>query len=370
MATERTLSVYWDDLFLTHAPSTGVYEYPEQEWLAVDEPHPERPARLLNIRSAITHWLSAWTTWRSPRDATRDELTAVHDAAYLDELEDISRRGGERITPTTEAGPSTYRTAVRAAGAAIEAGVEALERENTVPYALVRPPGHHAQPALVDGYCFINSVAVAAEHVLNTGRVNRVAILDWDVHHGNGTQECFYDRDDVLVVNLHNDFGAWGPNHPQTGAVDEQGTGPGEGTTVNVPLPPGTGNRGYQYAFDAIVDPVITQFDPDLILVSAGQDPGIADPGGRNVLRMDGFRALAARTRDLATRCTDGAWALVQEGGYQISHLPFATLGVLEGALDVDTGAEDPFYPLAENYHLATQWVDTAVEGHRTYWDL
>ncbi|RQG89652.1 class II histone deacetylase [Natrarchaeobius chitinivorans] len=370
MTSERTLSVHWDELFLTHRMSNGTYEFPAREWLAIDEPHPERPERLLNIKSAIDRWLPERTEYRSVQPATEAQLTAVHDPAYLEEIRNASRRGGERVTASTEVTESAYRASAAAAGAAAAAATETLEDDDVVPYAMSRPPGHHAQPGMADGYCFINSVAVAAEHALDTGRADSVAIIDWDVHHGNGTQECFYDRDDVLVINLHNDFGAWGPNHPQTGDVDERGEGDGTGYNVNVPLPPGTGDGGYEYAYDRLIEPIVSAFDPDLLLASAGQDAGVADPGGRNLVTKDGYRSIAARTRALADDHADGSLAIVQEGGYQLSHLAFATLGVLEGALGVETEATDPFGVLEENEELAAEWIDTAAAACEDHWDL
>jgi acetoin utilization deacetylase AcuC-like enzyme len=215
----------------------------------------------------------------------------------------------------------------------------------------------------------LNNVGVAAEAALERDDVERVAVVDWDVHPGNGTQECFYDRDDVLVVSLHNDFGAWGPNHPQTNGLEERGTGPGEGYSVNVPLPPGTGDAGYGFAFDELVEPVVEEFGPDLLLVSAGQDPGQLDPLGRNMVTKSGFEALGQRVRALAAGA-DAGLALVQEGGYQQSHLAYATLGALEGAIDYETGVEDPWALLDEHEPPAREWVGEAVDAYADYWSV
>ena len=364
-----SLSVYYDDVFLAHDPPGGAFVLPPHDWLAVEEPHPDRPARIENVRHAIGEAFGDLVRWESVEPATREQLERVHDPDYLDAFEAASP--GDRLTPETGVGEGTVEAAQHAAGAAVSAAGRALaSAPDEVVYAPVRPSGHHAQPATADGFCYLNNVAVAAADALATTRADRVAIVDWDVHHGNGTQAAFYGREDVLVVSLHNDFGSWGPHHPQSGGVEESGEGDGEGYTVNVPLPPGTGDRGYAHAFDRIVEPVLSEYDPDLLLVSAGQDPGFLDPMGRNVVTTAGFVELGRRVRALADGCAGGALAMIQEGGYQQSHLAFATVGALEGALGVETGVREPFFPLEENYQPAERWVEEARRAHAEHWPL
>jgi acetoin utilization deacetylase AcuC-like enzyme len=366
MEQEASLSVFWHEDFLAHEPPAGEFEAEWSGRLADRERHPDRPERLRNVRHIVDEVLTDCVDvdWRSARKATAGELERVHDASYLEEFREFCANGGGRVTPTTGANEATYPAARRAAGAAVQAARAALE-EDTVPYALVRPSGHHAQSDRADGFCFLNNVAVGAADAIATGRADRVAVVDWDVHHGNGTQEIFYDRDDVLVVNVHNDHGAWDPDtHPQTGRPDERGVGAGEGYTINAPVPPGTGDEGYAHVFDRLVAPAVDDFDPDLVLVSAGGDPGTVDPLGRNVLTKDGFEALGRRAADLA----DGAVAFVQEGGYQPSHLGYAQLGVLEGALGVDAGVADPFEWLAEDFALLRPRLDEVVAAHENHW--
>jgi acetoin utilization deacetylase AcuC-like enzyme len=368
----RTLTAFWSDRCLDHEAPAGEFE---AEWtgrLAVKEPHPDRPERIQNVRRIIEHSIADAVSWAEATPATRDQLERTHDPAYLDEIREFCVAGGGRLTTETGANEATYDAARHAAGGAIRAVEHAVEHGlDDVPYALVRPSGHHAQPAQADGFCFCNNVAVAADHALATMDVDRVAIVDWDVHHGNGTQECFYDRDDVLVVGVHNDHGSWDPEaHPQRGGLDEDGVGDGTGYNLNVPLPPGTGNEGYEYVFDRIVEPAVTAFDPDLLVISAGQDAGIVDPLGRNVITKDGFAELGRRARELAATAADGRLALVQEGGYQISHLAYATLGVLEGVLDIETGIRDPMAWMDEDLESARRAVDTVADHHATHWPL
>lgn len=365
-----SLAVYYDDVCLAHEAPDGEFEAEWSGRLAVREPHPDRPERIRNVRSIIEHELGEHTTWESVEPASVEALSRVHETEYVRAVEAFSDAGGGRYTPETGGNEATYEAARYAAGAARDAALAALEAD-VVPYALVRPSGHHAQSDQADGYCFFNNAAVAAEAALTREAVDEVAILDWDVHHGNGTQEIFFDRDDVLVVNLHNAHWSWNPDtHPQSGDVAETGDGAGDGYNVNVPLPPGTGDEGYRYALERIVEPIVGAFGPDLLLISAGADPGTIDPLGRNVVTKAGFESLGAYARALAADYAEGNIALIQEGGYQISHLPYATLGVLEGVLGVDTGVEDPFAWLDEDLRAARRTVDDVAATHAAHWPI
>jgi acetoin utilization deacetylase AcuC-like enzyme len=364
------LTVFWDECFLEHEPPAGEFE---AEWtgrLAVKESHPDRKERVHNIKHIVEHALADHIEWAAVDPVTDEQLHRVHDRAYVQEFQAFCESGGGRLTAETGANDASYEAARHTAGAAIKA-VEAAFDSDSTPYALVRPSGHHAQPAQADGFCFFNNIAIAAEHLRATGRADKVAILDWDVHHGNGTQEVFYDRDDVLFISLHNDHWSWDSDaHPQTGDIEEYGTDDGRGYNLNVPLPPGTGDEGYGYAFDRVVEPVIEAFDPDVLLVSAGQDPGTMDPLGRNVVTKDGFEDFGRRARNMAAQYADDRLVLVQEGGYQISHLPYATLGVLEGAIGIDTGVEDPFAWLDEDIESAQRTVDRIADWFADDWPI
>lgn len=366
------LRVYYDDAALAHVPPAGEFDLPWSGRLAVREPHPDRRERVENLVAVVRSELGDLTTWADVDPASRRQLERVHAPAYVDEIQSWAADGGGRRSPETGGNAETYRAAVTAAGGAVGAARRAVDEGlPEVPYALVRPSGHHAQPATSDGYCFFNNVAVAAADLLATGRADSVAVLDWDVHHANGTQEVFYDREDVLVVSLHADHDSWDADtHPQSCDRTEQGAGDGVGYTVNVPLPAGTGDDGYRYALDELVDPVLAEYDPDALLVSAGQDPGTVDPLGRNAVTKAGFESLGASARRFAAAYADGALALVQEGGYHVTHLAYATLGVLEGALDHDAGVDDPFAWMPGDTASARRAVDEAVDAHGEHWPL
>lgn len=167
--------------------------------------------------------------------------------------------------------PGSWQAALLAAGTSLSAMKHVLDGEGKIVYALVRPPGHHAQPTQADGYCFLNNAAIAVQLALTSG-LDKIAVIDIDVHYGNGTAQGFYCSDNVLTISLHMNHGSWGPSHPQNGTIDELGEGNGYGYNLNIPLPNGTGDRGYKYAMDELVVPAVHKFNPDMIVMVIGQD--------------------------------------------------------------------------------------------------
>lgn len=315
--------------------------------MAVPELHPENADRLRNMHALLERGpLNDYLRWHDGRFATADEVMRFHTPAFLDELHAADTPEGRRFTPTTPFGAGSRDAALAAAGSAIDAMAHVLDGKGDLAYALVRPPGHHAAPRVADGYWFINNTALAAQLAIDRGAA-RIAILDWDVRHGNGTQEGFYERDDVLTVSFHMDHGAWGPAHPQTGKADEVGRGAGRGYNINVPLPMGSGDEGYLRAMDDIVVPAVDAFAPEMIVVAAGQDANQFDPNGRQCITMAGFRRLGAAAKALADAHSGGRLCMVQEGGYAMSHSAYCLQGTLEGVLGLDVLLNDPvgFYP-------------------------
>ena len=270
----------------------------------------------------------------------------------------------------TRAVVDTRDAALASVGCSIQAVDAVLDGDTRTAYALVRPPGHHAQPSQADGYCFFSNVAIAAEHARRRG-IRRVAVIDWDVHHGNGTQACFYERDDVLTVSLHQDHGAWGPSHPQTGSHLETGFAAGMGFNVNVALPPGTGDLGFVEAFETVVAPIVRRFAPELLLVACGQDANEYDPNARMCVTMAGFRALGRLARSLATELCDGRMALVQEGGYAKTYSAFCLHATLEGVLGADGPMlADPVAFQPDDAGHARAAIDRARGVHAFRWGL
>jgi acetoin utilization deacetylase AcuC-like enzyme len=274
----------------------------------------------------------------SPVEAPDEALLAVHTAEYLDRLRAAGAGGpweGE-YAPVT---PATWEAARLTVGGVLGA-VDAV-LDGRVRRALVhaRPAGHHAEPDRAIASTYLNNVACGVEHARARG-VERVAIIDWDVHVANGAERIFWDRDEVLALSLHQQD--WYPAH--AGALHATG-GPGaRGSTVNVPLPPATTDGGYRLAFDEIVAPIVRGFRPDLIMVAAGQDASVFDPTGRMLVSAEGFRTLATRVADLADELTDGRLAVSTEGGYSPIYNPFCLLGVLEGLAGESAGIADPWH--------------------------
>ena len=301
--------------------------------------HPERPERLKAILDALqASDLIDGLVSLSPVPADRSLLTSVHDANYLDRLRTAAMAGDRLLDPDTYLDPDSFDVAVLAAGGAVACVDAVLSDQVTKAFALVRPPGHHALRARAMGFCLLNNVAIAARHALDAGGLDRILIVDFDVHHGNGTQELFYHTDRVLYFSTHQY-----PWYPGTGNWAETGVDGGRGFTVNAPLPAGTGDTGYERAFREILFPLADRYRPQLVLVSAGYDAHWADPLASMRLTTSGFAALTALLVDLAQRHTGGRMVLLLEGGYHLEALAssiLATLSVLTGR-----EPEDPLGP-------------------------
>ena len=292
--------------------------------------HPENPGRFSAIQQALAvSGLLRDRPLPSFTPATDEQINRVHTVAHLRRLEAITAHGGGWIDHDTMIGMDSLEVARTAAGAGIAAVNYALDGKpgHRHAFALGRPPGHHATPDRAMGFCLLNNVAISAAHALSRG-VARIAIIDWDVHHGNGTQDCFYGSNDVFFCSLHQ----W-PLYPGTGASEERGVGAGEIWTRNIPLPPGSDDLVYLDAFDRIVAPAVRSAQPELIVVSAGYDAHIDDPLGEMEITTEGFRVLTQRVCALADELCDGRLALILEGGYHPAALAASVLASI-GELD------------------------------------
>jgi acetoin utilization deacetylase AcuC-like enzyme len=290
--------------------------------------HPERPERLDAVAKGLRDsGLESQLIATAPRPATTEELLRVHTEKHVAE---VAATHGRRFQfdPDTAAGPRSYDAALLAAGAVVDAVDRVLAGEAERAFCSVRPPGHHAEAGRAMGFCLFNNVAVGAAHALHRG-LSRVLIVDFDVHHGNGTQEIFYEDPRVLYISSH----AY-PFYPGTGALDEMGEGRGVGYTVNLPLPNGTGDRQYARLYRDLVAPIGDAFEPELVLVSIGFDPHALDPLAGMTLTERGFAELTDVCVGIAERSCGGRIVFVLEGGYDLGAIAASSAVVAARLLD------------------------------------
>lgn len=335
----RRTGLVWHERYMWHDTGSGASELPAGGWL---EPHvhSENPAtkrRLKNLLDATG--FSEQLVMVSPREATPDELCRVHSGAYVERIRELSAAGGGDAGSEAPFRGGSYEIAALAAGGTMAAVDAVLDGRVDNAYALVRPPGHHALPDFGMGFCLFANVAIALRHAQAARGVGRVAVVDWDVHHGNGTQSIFLDDPSVLAISLHQD----GLYPARSGLVVETGEGAGAGATLNVPLPAGSGRGAYTAALERVVIPALERFRPELIVIACGFDAGALDPLGRMLLSAAAFGELAARLFEAAARLCEGRLVASHEGGYSAGHVPFCGLAVIEALAGSSAGIEDPF---------------------------
>lgn len=324
MIGDRRVLAFHDERMLNHKPDIeepflpGRLEKRVREILRgldVKWSYPEHPGRLASIRALLDAEPIPGLAFETGRAATREELARVHTTAYLDDIHGLRGQNAWLDSDTTAVSTGSVEAAEVAAGTAIAAVDALFDGRADASFALVRPPGHHAEPVRARGFCLFNNVAVAATHAQAARGAKRVMILDWDAHHGNGTQDIFWADPDTLFIDMHRAA----PFYPGSGGMEEIGAGLGEGTTINIPLAPGSGDGVILTAMREIVAPAADWFRPELILVSAGFDAHRLDLA----LNMSyaGFSAMTGIVRDLADRHCPGRLALVLEGGYHLESL-------------------------------------------------
>ncbi len=321
--------------------------------------NPETKRRLKNLLE-VTGLVRELDVGSAPA-ATDEDLRRVHPVHYLERFRDLSNTGGGELGERTPFGPGGFDIAALSAGLAKAAVMAVLEGRQSNAYALSRPPGHHCTRDRPMGFCLLANIAIAVEAAFAAKAVERVAVLDWDVHHGNGTEAIFYDRPDVLTLSLHQDR-----NYPwRTGGFKDRGTGAGAGRNINLPLAPGGGHDVYMHAFHRIVLPALGSFRPDLIIVACGYDASGVDPLGRMLATSVTFAEMTTMALEAATELCAGRLVLVHEGGYSEAHVPFCGHAVLERLSGSAIYAEDPLLP-----RLTAQQPDERIAAfHRTLVD-
>ena len=347
-AIMRKTGVVTDPSYLDHMPEANV---------------PEQPSRLKRLYEALAenrrmdHLVHVPAALATPADILR-----VHTPEYLQRLSDTHGREQVVLTPDTMTSSGSFTAAMAAAGGFCEAVKAVVEGGVDNAFALIRPPGHHAERSRAMGFCLFNNVAVGAAYARQVCGIQRVLIIDWDVHHGNGTQHAF-ERDPTVCFFSTHQY----PHFPGTGSFTSTGRGPGEGYTVNVPLPKGYGDGEYAAIYDTLLPPLVEAFRPELILVSAGFDTHRLDPMGAMCMSDDGFAVLTRCVMNLADQSCNGRLAMVLEGGYHIDSLARCVTGVLLELSD-------------QTHHRVSEWTDTANQKkvryavtrsghvHRRYW--
>jgi acetoin utilization deacetylase AcuC-like enzyme len=292
-------------------------------------PHPETPKRLSSIDLALERsgLLTRCAHGKIP-DGPPAELAALHSAQQITAARELAQHGGGHLDPDTVLSPKSFTVACRAAGTAAAAVDEVLAGRHENALCLIRPPGHHATPRASMGFCLFNNVAIAARHALGKHGVGRVLIVDWDVHHGNGTQDAFYDDDAVVFFSIHRY-----PFYPGTGDADETGTGKGLGATINVPVAFGAPRTAYFDLFQRGLEAAAAKAKPELILISAGFDAHMADPIGSLGLATEDYAELTRRVREVARTYCQGRIVSCLEGGYNLAALGDSVVQHLEALL-------------------------------------
>ena len=324
------VALLYDPVVLDHTPPEG---------------HPERPARVREVMALLEQTGMLERLTRLPvSPASREQLERVHTPAYLDFVEEVVADGGGYLDAgDTVASPGSWRAATAAAGAAIGAVDAVMTGGMDASFAVVRPPGHHAPPDRAMGFCIINNAAVAAAHAIAAHGLSRVLLVDFDVHHGNGIQDCFYGSPEVLYFSTHQS-----PAYPFTGAVEETGAGDGVGYTVNVPLPPDVGEAGFLQAFETVLRPLARRYQPELVIVSAGYDAHWRNSryvqGIRERLTVRGLAALSRSLQEISDAHCPSRLVGILEGGYDLEALAYGVLGTLAVWLG-DTEVADPLGP-------------------------
>lgn len=324
--------------------------------------HPENRQRLRTIMRMLSEYgmLEKLTAIPAVRVGL-ESLFSVHSPDYVEQVRSVAQRGGGHLDMDTYIRPASYDAALMAAGGLVEATRAVLDGELANAFALVRPPGHHALRSRGMGFCLFNNVAVAARHALSEHGLERVLIVDFDVHHGNGTQDEFESDANVMFVSTHQ-F----PYYPGTGQLKETGSGEGAGSIVNIPLAGGVGDEGFKRIFADVIGPAAWRFQPELILVSAGYDAHWDDPLAYMMLSVSGYAAIALALRDLAEELCDGRLVFTLEGGYHLDALAYSILNTFGVLLDGEAwDLVDPLGPSPRKEQSVDDVVARVRQVHR-----
>ena len=340
MTSEKKTAFIWDESYFWHNAGDGALFEPAggyiQENGSVESPESKRRVKNLLERSGLMEQLAHI----KPFPATKEQLQYFHTKRHIEAVKEMSKIGGLDCGDSAIVGRGSYEIAKLSTGGAIQA-VKTVVESDTIKtaYVLTRPPGHHAEADQGIGFCIFNNIVIAAKYAQKELGIKKILILDWDAHHGNGTEDAFYEDDSVMFISLHQD----GLEPIGRGNLEDVGKGKGKGFTLNIPLPAASGDAVYKEAFEQVVIPAVEKFEPELILVSAGQDGSIFDPLGRMMLSADGYRYMAEKTKELADKYAKGRLVCLHEGGYCPTYVPFCSHAIIEAISGIKTDVEDPF---------------------------
>ncbi len=339
-----SLTLFYHPVFLLHI--TGL--------------HPESPERLRSTRVFLEdHNLLDKLKEVEPHCATEEELRLVHTANHIEEVRKLARKGGGYIDSDTILSSSSYKAAVFACGAAIDAVEEVLTNQQDV-FCLIRPPGHHALADKAMGFCLFNNLAIAASYAIKKKGISRILIVDWDAHHGNGLQDIFYETDRVLYISLHQM-----PLYPGTGTIEEVGKGKGEGFTINIPFPSGTAESTYLKAFYEIILPVAEQFEPEMVMIAAGYDSHCRDPLASVCLTANSYAKMTAMLKSIS----HSPFVLTLEGGYQLEALSRSVAATIAEVASIKFELnEEPVIAGEQRYGLES--IVRIKKVQQRYWSL
>ena len=341
-----TTGFLWHELYAWHDTGTGAWVMPAgltvQPFGHIESADSKRRIRnLVEVSGLIDHLVQL-----KPRPATEDEILRLHTREYVERIKKLSSEAGGEAGEETPFGRGSYEIALLAAGGCITAVDAVLDGKVDNAYALVRPPGHHAERDQGRGFCIFGNTALAAMHARQARGLSRVAIVDWDVHHGNGTEHAFYSDPTLLTLSIHQDN-----NYPPaSGAISDTGDGAGRGYNINVPLPPGSGVGAYVATFERVVAPALRAFRPELILIASGLDASAMDPLASMMMTSEGYRTLTRIVLAVARGVCGGRLVACHEGGYSPAYVPYCGLAIIEELAGIRTGLDDPLLGLLAGF--------------------
>ncbi len=338
MATNRKVGFVTHEYYFWHDTGTYAGSYKPGKYIQAGK-HWESPESKRRFKSLVdVSDLKDEVIHIEPRMATVEELERIHNPKHIKNMKELSDNGGGLMGDEESTfGPFGYEIGCLSAGGAIAAADAVYKKEVDVAYALIRPPGHHAVRDRGMGYCMFNNIGVAIEHLRKTTNLTKFAVIDWDVHHGNGTQAVFYSDPNVLAISLHQD--ELYPRHE--GKITETGEGAGVGFNINIPIPAGSGDGAYRYAFENVVKPAIDRFKPEFIFIASGFDASYYDQLSRMALHAYTFKWMADEVLKLADKHANGRVVATHEGGYSEVYVPFCGVAVLESFLNKSSGVPD-----------------------------